>query len=464
MKRLVLMVVMGVLMGGGQYSQAGDYNVVEFPVYTGTGGQTFPAIDGDIVVWIDASLDDNGPIHYKYLSTAQDCIIPNSQTSSWWGWVPAIDGDTIVWTDIRNEVGGDFDFYGYDLATEKEFVVWSEGSQRPGIDIAGNLVVGVETGAGADDYDIYGYELSSNIRFPISTAPNYQYTPVTNGNVVVWADRRSGNWDIYGYEVSSKEEFEICTRSNAQEYPAISGNIVVWSDNRNGNSDIYGYDLHTKTELPIFIRMGNQTWPSVSENLVVWQDDRNGDWDIYGFDLCTQTEFAIATGAGNQMLPAISGNTVVWMDDRNGDYDIYGAYIGKPSILTILTPNGGEVIQEGSVYEITWSFLAKMETVLLEYSIDNGQNWIPIDTILNTGSYEWHIPNLNSNQCLARISHLLYPSIMDTSDAVFTIFECQGGLISDLNKDCYVDLQDFALFSQQWLACQNPFDPLCGVE
>jgi len=31
----------------------------------------------------------------------------------------------------------------------------------------------------------------------------------------------------------------------------------------------------------------------------------------------------------------------------------------------------------------------------------------------------------------------------------------------DINKDCYVDFEDFALFTAGWLGCTNPADPNC---
>jgi hypothetical protein len=31
-----------------------------------------------------------------------------------------------------------------------------------------------------------------------------------------------------------------------------------------------------------------------------------------------------------------------------------------------------------------------------------------------------------------------------------------------LNGDCFIDLNDFVIFAQNWLRCGNPFDPACG--
>ncbi|MHB9071851.1 MAG: hypothetical protein ACYC54_15935, partial [Sedimentisphaerales bacterium] len=315
----------------------------------GGGGKSFPVIDGDIVVWIDAVFGNgpSGPIHYKNLSTGQDNVITSSLTSTWLGWSPAIDGDKIVWSDSAT-----MGFYGYNISTQTGFVVCDDGKQRPGIDIYGDIVYGVEW-KGSDDYDIYEYDISSGTRTPISTAPGYQYEPATNGEVVVWSDLRVGyhtggeNWDIYGYDLATQTEFQITTAPDHQEFVDISGNIVVWQDDRNRYGedgtlhDIYGYDLDTQMEFAICTNTARQEQPSIDGNLLVWMDDRNGDYDIFGYDLLTQTEFAIATGLGDQLRPTISGNIVVW--EMNGD--IYGATIPEPCSL-LLIGLGGLVLRK----------------------------------------------------------------------------------------------------------------------
>ncbi len=78
----------------------------------------------------------------------------------------------------------------------------------------------------------------------------------------------------------------------------------------------------------------------------------------------------------------------------------------------------------------------------------------------NTGSFDWDpIAIVDSNQCLARISDKNNPGTSDISDSVFTIFKCSASLTADLSGDCYVDFDDFALFTSQWLNCGNPHDP-----
>ena len=133
--------------------------------------------------------------------------------------------------------------------------------------------------------------------------------------------------------------------------------------------------------------------------------------------------------------------------------------------LVIKSPNGGENLPHYSTYMITWETYSKLpvDDVLLEYSRDNGQAWESIGIVENTGSYEWEVPDSNSDQCLVRVSNSQYPVINDISDNVFTIFECKKVLLGDLNNDCYINFYDIALIALGWLDCGNPFDPACGL-
>jgi len=54
---------------------------------------------------------------------------------------------------------------------------------------------------------------------------------------------RNGNQDIYGYQLSTATEFQITTNASDQRHPKIYCNIVVWHDRRDGDYNIYGGTL-----------------------------------------------------------------------------------------------------------------------------------------------------------------------------------------------------------------------------
>jgi hypothetical protein len=180
---------------------------------------------------------------------------------------------------------------------------------------------------------------------------------------------------------------------------------------------------------------------------------------------------------------------LTWMERSSNDISVPGAYepnefwgyrvAAKPIVLS---PNGGESLAAASTYGIRWKTLegTRIEHVLIEYSSDNGQTWKDVGIRENAGSYEWVVPAVDSDQCLMRVSDLTDGRASDTSDSVFTIFQCRRELAGDLNGDCYVNWLDFAILAGDlngaccvdwldiailagdWLKCANPFDPSCG--
>jgi len=144
--------------------------------------------------------------------------------------------------------------------------------------------------------------------------------------------------------------------------------------------------------------------------------------------------------------------------EAEGNIQSFVTLPGCGTVL-LLTPNGGEQLVAGYAYDITWQSVGNVQNVILEYSVNSGTNWTAIATVSNTGSYQWLVPQANSQQCVVRISNAVCTNINDTSDAVFTIY--QSTLSCDVNHDGVVDALDFAIFASQWLKCGNPFDPNC---
>jgi len=195
-------------------------------------------------------------------------------------------------------------------------------------------------------------------------------------------------------------------------------------------------------------------------------DGNNSDYNVeqwhhakrYGYVLVEINDLDVTLNwvqrhTNNLSIPGIYEHNEVW------SYTV----VPKPMVLS---PNGGENLAAARTYMITWKTLegAEIDHVIIDYSSDDGQTWENIDICENTGSYPWDIPLTDSNQCLLRVSDLSDPGISDTSDDVFTVFQCQQELDGDLNGDCYVNLLDFAILVGDWLKCGNPFDPSCNVQ
>ncbi|MCE1188825.1 MAG: T9SS type A sorting domain-containing protein [Ignavibacteria bacterium] len=101
---------------------------------------------------------------------------------------------------------------------------------------------------------------------------------------------------------------------------------------------------------------------------------------------------------------------------------VYFVPFSSSLIVSVLTPNGGETLQPGSIYPITWETLV-LQKVKIEYTSNNGTSWNTIiDSIAaRPSTYNWQVPAISSAQCKIRISNPSNSLVFDTSDSTFTI-------------------------------------------
>ncbi len=120
----------------------------------------------------------------------------------------------------------------------------------------------------------------------------------------------------------------------------------------------------------------------------------------------------------------------------------------------LLTPNGGEILDGGNIYEITWWSNQLAPWLTIEFSPDSGGTWNLIANSVWTlnGSYSWQVPNIESENCLIRLGN--YPCKYDVSDFVFTI----ANPVS-IEEELYLP-KEFSL-SQNY---PNPFNPTTSIQ
>ncbi len=131
------------------------------------------------------------------------------------------------------------------------------------------------------------------------------------------------------------------------------------------------------------------------------------------------------------------------------------------STLTLLSPNGAEIFKSGRIVKIKWSHTGTVNKVNVEFSQDAGATWAAVypPNVGNEGVYSWQVPQIDSDSCLIRISNAADSLVYDTSDSVFSVYQCS--LAGDVSGDCVVNFEDFVLLASSWLQCANPYDPTC---
>ena len=164
------------------------------------------------------------------LSTRQEFPIATASYDEWW---PAISGDIVVWISRRN-MSEILCIYILSKDYEDRLYTESVSSSRPAI--YGNTIVWRSFCC-----YIYGYSISGSRSITIDAESFPVSHPAIHGDIVVWEDF---NKDIHCYRLSTRERIPLAiTQSKKEGPPAIFQDMVVWRDYRNGNWDIYGYHI-----------------------------------------------------------------------------------------------------------------------------------------------------------------------------------------------------------------------------
>lgn len=123
------------------------------------------------------------------------------------------------------------------------------------------------------------------------------------------------------------------------------------------------------------------------------------------------------------------------------------------SPLYLRSPQGGQKILVNSDYFIRWvtgEALAE-ELVNIQYSTNDGLDWVDLGDTQNDGQYEWAVPAVESNQYRVRIRIAGQPDIEDWTADTFVVYRCYEQIPGDLDGDCMVGLSDLAILAQNWL-------------
>ncbi|GEM_PF-815494 len=179
---------------------------------------------------------------------------------------------------------------------------------------------------------------------------------------------------------------------------------------------------------------GGEVWYSGFEKNIIWRSvgevgpvkielssDNGENWQ----EIIAETE---NDGLFTWTVPEISSTTCLIRVSEADDgvpsdiSDSVFVLLNEP-VIVVTSPNGGEEWPVGSIQEITWlTGSAAVGNVRLEYSTDNGVNWVEIvSETENDGVFEWEVPDAVSSQCLIRVSEAADGNPADTSDAAFSI-------------------------------------------
>ena len=86
--------------------------------------------------------------------------------------------------------------------------------------------------------------------------------------------------------------------------------------------------------------------------------------------------------------------------DGGGDIDFRKVHL--------ITPSGGETVLAGTIQRIDWQVSAQVEYLRIEYSVNNGEDWIEIEKSLRIESpadyYRWQVPCALTDSAKVRLT------------------------------------------------------------
>ncbi len=98
--------------------------------------------------------------------------------------------------------------------------------------------------------------------------------------------------------------------------------------------------------------------------------------------------------------------------------------------IEVVSPNGGETLTPGKPITIEWNS-SGVAAVRIDYTTDGGTSWNVVAENINggLGSFDWIVPELNSDRCRIRIASMTVSNfVADQSDGNFTIVKSNSSI------------------------------------
>lgn len=194
---------------------------------------------------------------------------------------------------------------------------------------------------------------------------------------------------------------------------------------------------------------GGETWFVGQSKNITWNASNTTNY--YNIDYSTDngttwtslaSSYYAVTGTFNWTVPNTpSTNCIVRVTDANNlpvtDQSNAVFTIAAP-FITIVSPNGGESYESCYGQYINFQCGGTSNYYKFEYSTNNGVSWTTINSsYYTTGanvSFLWGtIPQNNSANCLVRVTDANNASVLDQSDATFTIIPNEEIIVTSPN-------------------------------
>ncbi len=276
-------------------------------------------------------------------------------------------------------------------------------------------------------YGCTSFPVSFNYSKTCVSSNTYCYYSIDNGvtwtNFGSYSNYYNGTTGIRNFSVpngitSNECKFMVCTENNGTGYcdtssytfTILPASIDVQVTSPNGGESFMA-------ESTVLISWTNT--PAVSGPYDVYYSTNGGSsWTLTGNDVVGNNfNWTVPNTPSTNCLVEVRVNGQTCNKDQSDN-----VFTIEPKDPLLLLPNGGEDFYAGMSTTITWDETTFYSNVRIEYSTDNGITWNLItSSTSNDGAQSWTFPNVNSTQCLVRVTQTNDVSRFDISDATFRI-------------------------------------------
>lgn len=219
----------------------------------------------------------------------------------------------------------------------------------------------------------------------------------TANDVFVVAAAGNDNSSYADYLGTRADVIDVCA-TNSNDVRAYFSNYGTWVDVAAPGVDILStFSYHYNPGYIAWMSGTSQAAPHVTGEAGLLKSHNSGLTRQEIFDIIVNTTDNI--DAQNPGYVGLLGS---------GRINVYkaidAAYV--PSV-TVTYPNGGEVFYIGQIVTVTWdaSDNVGIVTSIVDYSVDGGSSWMPIDTLAgNPGEYDWTVTGPPSSTCRIKIT------------------------------------------------------------
>ncbi|MBN2378033.1 MAG: proprotein convertase P-domain-containing protein [Sedimentisphaerales bacterium] len=301
------------------------------------------------------------------------------------------------------------------------------------------------------DGEIMVQDLRTAERVRVTENETEDVSPQVSGRYVVWGHEDDPNdWDIYVFDWDTGQTWGLTDDGDINGWPLIEGPYVAWEHYKLPfvSSDLMVYDFTTGQTV-------NVTQHGPGEQVlgydlhgryaayVAWV---SGIQTLFLYDILTGALVQVAAGVGSPG-PYMAGRYVAYSIHDGNDWEVRLYDIEAQQVIAVTENDTFDAVRDAGPGMMVWEIFVGGDDNLVLYDI--GQRAVVYVTA--EGDDDGN-PAVGGGTMAWRRGDD-YVSYFDTK--YLRTIVCTGQMPGDANRDCKVDLFDFALMASDWLNCHR---------